>query len=75
MKLLLISAGIVLGFLTIADFANGQANDERTHARWAAEAKCLDTNTASLPEVQRMCAVQAEREVPGPANPVAFIHR
>jgi hypothetical protein len=64
MKLFLISAGIVLGFLTIADFAASQANDERTHARWAAQARCLDTNTAALPEVQRMCEAQALKEVP-----------
>ncbi len=64
MKLFLISTGIVLGFLTIADFAASQANDERTHARWAAEAKCLDTNTAALPEVQRMCALQALKDYP-----------
>ena len=64
MKIFLISAGVVLGFLTIADFVTSQANDEATHARWAAEARCLDTNTAALPEVQRMCAAQALREVP-----------
>jgi hypothetical protein len=64
MKLFLISTGIVLGFLTVADFASSQANDERTHARWAAEAKCLDTNTAALPEVQRMCAAQARHQFP-----------
>ncbi|MEY2668704.1 MAG: hypothetical protein RJA59_1342 [Pseudomonadota bacterium] len=64
MKLFLISAGIVLGFLTIADFAASQATDERTHARWAAQARCLDTNTAALPEVQRMCEAQALKEVP-----------
>ncbi len=64
MKLFLISTGIVLGFLTIADFAASQANDERTHMRWAAEAECLDTNTAALPAVQRMCAAQAKRLVP-----------
>jgi hypothetical protein len=64
MKLFLISTGIVLGFLTIADFTDSQANDERTHARFAAEAECLDTNTAALPEVQRMCAAQAKRLVP-----------
>jgi hypothetical protein len=64
MKLFLISTGIVLGFLTVADFASSQANDERTHARWAAEAKCLNTNTAALPEVQRMCAAQARQQFP-----------
>jgi hypothetical protein len=64
MKLFLISTGIVLGFLTIADFTASQANDERTHMRFAAEAECLDTNTAALPEVQRMCAAQAKRLVP-----------
>jgi hypothetical protein len=64
MRIFLISAGIVLGLLTVVDFASSQANDQRTHARWAAEARCLDTNTAALPEVQRMCAAQAKREVP-----------
>ncbi len=64
MKLFLVATGIVLGFVTIADFASSQANDERTHARWAAEARCLDTNTAALPEVQRMCAERALRAVP-----------
>jgi hypothetical protein len=75
MKPFLIAAGIVLGFLTVADFATSQANDERTHLRWAAEAECLDTNTAALPAVQRMCAAQALRMVPGPANPEVLIHR
>lgn len=64
MKLFLISTGIVLGFATMADFAVSQANDERTHARWAIEAKCLDTNTAALPEVQRMCAKEARKAYP-----------
>jgi hypothetical protein len=64
MKLFLMSTGIVLGFLTVADFATSSANDARTHARWAAEARCLDTNTAALPEVQRMCAVKALKEFP-----------
>jgi hypothetical protein len=64
MKLFLISTGIVLGFLTFADFASSQAIEARTHARWASEAECLDTNTAALPEVQRMCAAQAKRLVP-----------
>ena len=64
MRPFLISAALVLGFVTIADFAQSQANDVRTHARWAAEARCLDTNTAALPEVQRMCAARALREVP-----------
>jgi hypothetical protein len=65
MRLFLIASGIVLGFVAVADFASSQANEQRTHARWAAEARCLDTNTAALPEVQRMCAAQALREVPG----------
>ena len=64
MRLFLIAAGSVLAFLVLTDFATSQANDERTHARWAAEARCLDTNTAALPGVQRMCAGQAAREVP-----------
>jgi hypothetical protein len=64
MRLFLIASGIVLGFVAVTDFASSQANDQRTHARWAAEARCLDTNTAALPEVQRMCAAQALREVP-----------
>ncbi|HET8722701.1 MAG TPA: hypothetical protein VFM53_00765 [Anaeromyxobacteraceae bacterium] len=64
MRLFLLSAGIVLGFLAVADFASSQANDERSHLRMAAEARCLDTNTAALPEVQRMCAARALREVP-----------
>jgi hypothetical protein len=64
MRLFLIASGIVLGFVAVADFASSQANEQRTHARWAAEARCLDTNTAALPEVQRMCAAQAMREVP-----------
>jgi hypothetical protein len=62
----MIAAGIVLTFVLLGDFASSQAADERTHARWAAEARCLDTNTAALPEVQRMCAEQARHEVPGP---------
>lgn len=64
MKLFLLSTGIVLGFTLMADFAVSQANDERTHARYAFEAKCLDTNTAALPEVQRMCAAAARRAYP-----------
>jgi hypothetical protein len=64
MRIFLISAGVVLGFLGIADFASSTAADERTHARWAAEARCLDANTAALPQVQRMCAERAVREVP-----------
>jgi hypothetical protein len=64
MRVFLIASGIVLGFVAVADFASSQANEQRTHARWAAEARCLDTNTAALPEVQRMCAAQAMREVP-----------
>jgi hypothetical protein len=75
MRLLLMASGIVLGFLAVADFASSQATDERTHLRWAAEAGCLDTNTAALPEVQRMCAAQALREVPDPASPVALTRR
>ena len=74
MKLFLISAGIVLGFMTIADFAVSQADDERTHARWAVEAHCLDTNTAALPSVQRMCFQKALRQYPdqnGTARPMA----
>jgi hypothetical protein len=66
MKLFLISSGIVLGFALLADFAVSEANDQRTHARWAAEAKCLDTNTAALPEVQRMCASEARKAFPQP---------
>lgn len=66
MKLFLISSGIVLGFALMADFAVSEANDTRTHARWAAEAKCLDTNTAALPEVQRMCAAEARKAFPLP---------
>ncbi len=64
MKTFLIAAGIVLGFLAVADFSSSQANDARTHERWAAQNRCLDTNTAALPEVQRMCEAQAKREVP-----------
>lgn len=64
MRLFLVSTGIVLGFLAVADFASSSANDERTHARWAAEARCLDTNTAALPEVQRMCAAEARKAFP-----------
>ncbi len=66
MKLFLISSGIVLGFALMADFAVSEANDTRTHARWAVEAKCLDTNTAALPEVQRMCAAEARKAFPMP---------
>ena len=65
MKIFLVAAGIVLGFVAVADFASGQANDEHTRARWVAEARCLDTNTAALPEVQRMCADVARRALPG----------
>ncbi len=64
MKLFIMSTGIVPGFALMADFAVSQANDERTHARYAFEAKCLDTNTAALPEVQRMCAAEARRVFP-----------
>jgi hypothetical protein len=64
MKLFLTAAGIVLTFVTLADFATSQAADERSHLRMAAEARCLDTNTAALPEVQLMCARRAAREVP-----------
>ncbi len=64
MKLFLLSTGIVLSFALMADFAVSQANDERTHARYAFEAKCLDTNTAALPEVQRMCAHEARQAYP-----------
>jgi len=64
MRLFLISTGIVLGFALMTDFAVSQANDERTHARWAVQAKCLDTNTAALPEVQRMCAAEASKAYP-----------
>ncbi len=64
MRIFLFAAGIVLGFVLLADFAGSQASDARTHARWAAEARCLDTNTAALPEVQRMCAEVARREHP-----------
>ena len=64
MKLFLISCGIVLGVLTIADISAPTASDARTHARWAVQNKCLDTNTAALPAVQRMCEEQAKREVP-----------
>jgi len=64
MKLFLTATGIVLTFVTLADFATSQAADERTHLRMAAEARCLDTNTAALPEVQVMCAKRAAREVP-----------
>ncbi len=64
MRMFLIAVGIVLGLLVLADFSISAANDERTHARWAAENRCLDTNTAALPEVQRMCADLAKREVP-----------
>ncbi len=66
MKLFLISTGIVLGFALLADFAVSEANDTRSHARWAFEAKCLDTNTAALPEVQRMCAAEARKAYPTP---------
>jgi hypothetical protein len=64
MKFFPISAGVVLGFLGIADFASSTAADERSHARWAAENRCLDANTAALPGVQRMCADRAVRELP-----------
>jgi hypothetical protein len=64
MRLFLIAAGIVLGFLAIAGFVDSQAADERSHLRMAAEARCLDTNTAALPEAQQMCADRAAREVP-----------
>ncbi len=64
MRLFLISTAVVLGFVALADFTASTAADERTHARWAAEARCLDTNTAALPQVQRMCAAQAVKEVP-----------
>ena len=64
MKLFLASAGLVLSVALLADFAVSEANDRRTHARWAVQAKCLDTNTAALPEVQRMCAAEARRAVP-----------
>ncbi len=64
MRLFLIATGIVLGFVVVADFSTSTAEDAKTHARWAAENHCLDTNTAALPEVQRMCAERAKREVP-----------
>jgi hypothetical protein len=64
MKLFLTATGIVLTFVTVADFATSHAADERSHLRMAAEARCLDTNTAALPEVQLMCAKRAAREVP-----------
>jgi hypothetical protein len=64
MRLFLISTGIVLGFVAMTDFAVSEANDERSHARYAVEAKCLDTNTAALPEVQRMCAFEARKAYP-----------
>ncbi len=64
MRMFLIAVGIVLGFMTVADFAVSQAADERSHARMAAEAHCLDTNTAALPAVQVMCARRAMHEVP-----------
>jgi hypothetical protein len=64
MRLFLVAAGIVLGLLAIAGFADSQAADERSHMRIAAEARCLDTNTAALPEVRQMCIDRAAREVP-----------
>ena len=64
MRLFLIAAGSVLTFLLVADVATREAADELTHARWAAENRCLDTNTAALPDVQRMCAELASRHVP-----------
>jgi hypothetical protein len=64
MRLFLIAAGAVLAFWILADVATSEASDEVTHARWAAENKCLDTNTAALPSVQRMCAEKAAREMP-----------
>jgi hypothetical protein len=64
MRLFLIAAGSVLTFLLVADVATSEASDEATHARWAAENRCLDTNTAALPGVQRMCAELASRHVP-----------
>jgi hypothetical protein len=64
MRLFLISTGIVLGLAIVADFGVSQANDERSHARYAVEAKCLDTNTAALPDVQRMCAFEARKAFP-----------
>jgi hypothetical protein len=67
MRLFLVSVGIILSFAILTEFTSSQASDEATHARWAAENRCLDTNTASLPAVQRMCAERAVREVP-PSN-------
>jgi hypothetical protein len=64
MRLFLLSAGSVLVFFILADVASSEASDEATHARWSAEARCLDTNTAALPAVQQMCAEKALREVP-----------
>jgi hypothetical protein len=64
MRLLLLSTGVVLGLVVVFDFSASTAEDAKTHARWAAEARCLDTNTAALPEVRRMCADRAKREVP-----------
>jgi hypothetical protein len=66
MRLFTIAAGIVVTFALLADVAISQAADDRTHARWAAEARCLDTNTAALPQVQQMCAELAARAVPEP---------
>jgi 2-methylcitrate dehydratase PrpD len=53
--------------MLFAEFTSSQASDEATHARWTAENRCLDTNTAALASVQRMCAERALREVP-PVN-------
>jgi len=64
MRLFLIVAGSVLSFFVVFDVATSQAADDLTRARWAAENRCLDTNTAALPEVQRMCAEQASNVVP-----------
>jgi hypothetical protein len=64
MRLFLLSAGSVLVFFILADVASSEASDEATHARWAVEARCLDTNTAALPSVQQMCAEKAVRQVP-----------
>jgi hypothetical protein len=64
MRSFLIAAWIVRGFLAIAGFADSQAADQRGHVRMAAEARCLDTHTAALPEVQQMCIDRAAREVP-----------
>jgi hypothetical protein len=64
MRLFILAAGSVLTFLVVADVATSQAAEERTRARWAAEYRCLDSNTAALAEVQRMCADLASRQVP-----------